>query len=69
MKEKCDIFQIFTGSNFAVKCNWNSKISQSVQNLGSFKVNRWASWKKSEIFQLAEDSKVAVECDWNNRIS
>ena len=67
--KKSELFQIVKGSKFAVECDWNSKISQSIQNLGSFKVNRWASWKKSEFFQIAEGSKFAVECDWNSRIS
>ena len=51
LEKKCEFFQIAKGSKFAVECDWNSKISQSIQNLGSSKVNRWASWKKSEFVQ------------------
>ena len=29
-------FKIAKGSKFAVKCDWNSKISQNVQRLGFF---------------------------------
>ena len=58
------------GSKFAVECDWNSKISQNVQNLG-FLANRWVFWKKSWFFllKIAKGSKSDVEGDWNSRTS
>ena len=39
--------KIGEGSKFAVECDWNSKISQNVQNLGFFKKNTWVIRKKN----------------------
>ena len=36
-KKILNFFKIAKGSKFAVKCDWKSKISQNVQNMGFFK--------------------------------
>ena len=43
-------FKIAKGSKFAVKCDWNSKISQNVQNMGFFKELDGFLEKKDWIF-------------------
>ena len=44
-------FKIAKGSKIAVKCDWNSKISQNVQNLGFLKKQMGFSKKNNEFFQ------------------
>ena len=69
-KKNIEFFKIAKGSKFAVKCDWITKISQSVQNLGFFLKNRWVFWKKFWIFfKIGEGSKFALECVSNGIIS
>ena len=57
-------------SRFAVECDWNSKISQNVQNLFFFFEKRWVFRKKSlNFFKIAKSGKFAVECVSNGIIS
>ena len=52
------------GSQFAVECDWISKISQKNQNLGfCWKLIRCVI-RKIFFSKIAAISKFAVECDW-----
>ena len=50
-KKILNFFKIAKGSKFAVKCDWNSKISQNVQNMGFFKEVDGFLEKNIEFFQ------------------
>ena len=57
-------------SKLAVECDWNSKNSQNVQNLGFFWKNGWVFWKKTWIFlKIDKGGKFAVEWVTNGIIS
>ena len=56
-------------SKFVVERDWNSKISQNVQNLGFFKKMDGFFEKILNFLKIAKGSKFAVECDWNSKNS
>ena len=56
-------------SRFAIECDWNSKIPQSVQNLGFFgKINVFFSKKNLKFSKIANGRKFAVEWVSNGMI-
>ena len=59
------------GNKLAVECDWNSNISQIVQNLFSFENKKRRVFLKRIwiISKKSKRGKVASECDWNSRIS
>ena len=69
---ECEFFSL-NCSKFALECNWSSKKSQNVQNLGFFAVfwkNRWVFSKKSlKIFKIAKSGKFFLECVSNGIIA
>ena len=49
-------------SNFAVECDWYSKTSRNVQNLGFFQKKSWGLFKKKLVFfEIDKSGKFAVE--------
>ena len=50
-KKIMNFFKIAKGTKLAIKCNWNSKISQNVQNLGFLKKTDGFFEKTNEFFQ------------------
>ena len=61
-KKILNFFKIAKGSKFAVKCDWNSKISQNVQNMGFFKEVDGFFEKKNCVFRRRK-ILVNVKCD------
>ena len=56
-------------SKFAVECDWKSKNSQNVQNLGFFgKIDEFLN-KNLFFLQIDKDGKFAVECVSKNIIA
>ena len=67
--EKLFFLKTAETSIFAVKCDWNLPISQSVQNL-VFSVKNYGFFeKKCFAWKNSKGSKFAVECDWTGKIS
>ena len=63
-KKILNSFRIAKGSKFAVKCDWNSKISQNVQKMGFLKrIDEFFEKKFLNFFRIAKGSKFAVKCD------
>ena len=57
-------------SKFAVECNWESKNSQNIQNLGFFwKNNVFFSKKTLKFFKITECGIFFLECVSNGIIS
>ena len=51
-KKISNTFKVGKSSNFAVECDWNSKISQNVEIFGVFaKKNKWVFEKNFEFCQ------------------
>ena len=56
-KKKLKFFEIAKGSKFAKKCDWISKISQNVQNLGFF--NKVDGFLEKKYWIFSKSLKVA----------
>ena len=58
-------------SNFAVECDWNSKISQNVQKFGVFFKKKQMGFSKKilNFFEIPKGGKFAVESVSNGIIS
>ena len=50
-KKSLNFFKIAKGTKLAIKCDWNSKISQNVQNLGFLKKQMGFSKENLNFFQ------------------
>ena len=68
-KKDLEIFEIAKIGKYVVEYDWNSKISQSAQNISFIKKEIGFFKKKDlEIIKIAKSRKVAVECNWKMKI-
>ena len=58
-----------TVSQFDVKCERNSEISQNVQKLGFLQKKRWVSEKNSKFSKIADGNSFAVQCEIISKVS
>ena len=58
-----------TVSQFDVEYEWNSEISQNVQELGFLQKKVGFPEKNLEIFKIADGNKFAVQCEGISRVS
>ena len=68
-KKKPEFLETDKISQFDVKCDWNSKISQNFQKLGFFQEKMGFPKQTLKLLKMARGFKLAVECNWKSKIS